>query len=61
MDTAELIQLLEFEYYGILAATPGWSMTLAQFLRSRKVSKKDIWRHRPNCARAEGWKEPDWL
>lgn len=61
MDTKELIDLLEFEYYAILAANPTWNKSLAQFLRSRKVSREDIWDNRPSAAEAEGWKIPEWL
>ena len=57
----DLWRNLEFEYYSIQAANPDWEMSLGQFMRSRHLSRDQIWELSPGTGLEEGWPEPDWL
>ena len=37
----ELVKVLEFEYYSIMAANPDWESTFVEFLVSRGFSEKE--------------------
>ena len=61
MNTQELIDNLDFEYYAIGAANPDWKMNEWDFLISRGVSPDDIWEYSPEIGWDAGQPAPDWL
>lgn len=61
MTANDLIGTLEFEFYGILAATPDWDTSLWDFLIERGVEPDDIWTYSKQIGWDAGQDEPDWL
>jgi len=57
---SDVMQQLEFEWHATKAGTPGWQVSLWDFLRSRGCSPDDIWEYSPQIGYDAGQPEPEW-